>query len=70
MKDITIICDRCGLMVKGKITTCATTGAVVTSGYYNVAEGNWEDFGRWDEVYVCDTCMHACPKYKKTFLRQ
>jgi len=67
MKDITVICDRCGKVVHGTIGVCPSTGAIVTGGYYNVAEGNWKDFARWDEEIVCDDCMHSCPKYKKIY---
>lgn len=63
MKNITIICDRCGLMVDGTITNCPTTGGTLTTGYYVVSDGNWKEFARWDEELVCQKCMEEDPKY-------
>ena len=67
MKTIQIVCDRCGQTVEGIIDRCPTTGAIVTGGYYIVAEGNWKEFQRDDEEYVCDECMHSDPAYKKLY---
>lgn len=67
MKDIKITCDRCGKLVDGIIDICKDTGVTVTGGYYLVAEGNWKEFQRGDEEYVCDDCMHVDPKYKKLY---
>ena len=67
MKNITITCDRCGNVVEGIIDKCKTTGAIVTGGYYIVAEGSWKEFARDTEEYVCDDCMHTDPKYQKIY---
>ena len=67
MKTIRITCDRCGQVVEGSIDRCPTTGVVITGGYYLVAEGNWKEFQRDDEEYVCDDCMHSDPAYKKLY---
>lgn len=67
MKTIQITCDRCGKVVEGTIDICPTTGVTVTGGYYLVAEGNWKEYQRGDEEYVCDDCMHLDPQYKKLY---
>ena len=63
MKTIRITCDRCGQEVEGCIDFCKSTGATITGGYYIVAEGNWKEFQRDNEEYVCDKCIHSDPKY-------
>lgn len=67
MKEVQITCDRCGKVVNGIIDICKSTGVVITGGYYLVAEGNWKEFQRDDEEYVCDDCMHVDPEYKKLY---
>ena len=67
MKDIKITCDRCGKVIEGTIDLCLNTGAIVTGGYYIVSEGNWKEFGRWEEENICDDCMHDDPEYKKLY---
>jgi len=67
MKNITITCDRCGKVVEGKISKCPTTSGIITNGYYIVSEGNWSEFARWEEEYVCDECMHSDPKYLEIY---
>lgn len=67
MKNITITCDRCGKKVEGTMDLCPSTGVIVTGGYYLVAEGNWKEYQRDEEEYVCDDCMHSDPKYKKLY---
>ena len=62
MKDIKIQCDRCGKMVDGGIDKNG-----MTAGYYIVSEGNWKEFARWEEEYVCTQCMGEDPKYKKIY---
>lgn len=61
MKDITVQCDRCGKIVYGQYDESSKT----TAGYYDVSEGSWSVFVRWEEQIVCDDCMHSDPKYKK-----
>jgi hypothetical protein len=63
MKTIRITCDRCGQEVEGVLDKCKSTGVIITGGYYIVAEGNWQEYQRDDEEYVCDNCMHSDPKY-------
>jgi len=63
MKDITITCDRCGKVVTGNMEHCDEYGGTITSGFYIVSEGNWKEFGRWEEENICDDCMHSDPKY-------
>ena len=63
MKDITVQCDRCGKIVYGQ----HDEDVKLTAGYYDVAEGSWAEFARWEEQVVCDDCMHSDPKYKKIF---
>ena len=67
MSDIKIQCDRCGKMVDGGIEVVPEYGGKVTAGFYIVSEGNWKEFGRWEEEYVCDDCMHADPKYQAIY---
>jgi len=62
MKDIRITCDRCGKVVHGLIDE---GNPKMTGGFYDVTEGTWSQFARWEEEKVCDDCMHSCPKYKK-----
>lgn len=47
---------------------CDEYGGTITSGFYIVSEGNWKEFGRWDEENICDDCMHSDPKYKKIYV--
>jgi len=63
MKNITIQCDRCGKLVEG----CIAEDGTCTGGYYNVAEGYWSLFARWEEENVCDQCMFNDPKYIKLY---
>lgn len=63
MKEITITCDRCGKVVHGGIDE--TLG--ITAGFYDVSGTAWGQYARWEEERVCDDCMHADPKYKKTY---
>ncbi len=65
MKKIQIQCDRCGRLVEGCIDKNKDGDIISTGGFYMVADGSWKDFGRWEEEYVCDECMHSDPKYKK-----
>ncbi len=67
MKTVQIICDRCDREIKGTISLCAKTGVIITNGYYIVSEGNWKDFRRDDEEYICEECMHSDPKYKSLY---
>jgi len=61
MKNITITCDRCGKVVNGIFDD--TLGRVITGGYYDVSDGYWKQFARWEEENICDDCMHSDPKY-------
>lgn len=63
MKNTTVQCDRCGKLVEGIICEDGSC----TGGYYNVEEGYWHLFARWDESIVCDNCMFADPKYQKLY---
>ena len=65
MKTFLLTCDRCGKVVDAGIDQVVTSGepVTVTSGYYIVSEGNWQQFQRWEEENVCDDCMHSDPKY-------
>ena len=65
MKEITLTCDRCGKVVYGGIDEWH--GQTITAGYYDVTEGYWGKYKRWDEEKVCDACMHDDPKYKATY---
>jgi hypothetical protein len=65
MKEITITCDRCGKVVHG-IEEVTNVGKY-TGGFYDVSEGYWSEFARWEESLVCDQCMHSCPKYRKIY---
>ena len=65
MKNITVTCDRCGKVVHGMVDE--TPVGIVTGGFYNVSEGYWSQFARWEEERVCDECMHSCSKYKKVY---
>ena len=67
MKNIQITCDRCGKVVEGTIDICPTTGVTITGGYYLVAEGNWQEYQRDDEEYICEECMHSDPNYKQLY---
>ena len=60
MKEIIIQCDRCGKMVSGMVSI----DNKITSGYYNVADGTWSQFARWEEESVCDACMFEDANYK------
>lgn len=53
--DKKIICDRCGEIVSG-------------DNCYNVTEGYWEQFKRWEEELVCLKCMSSDPKVPKQVL--
>jgi len=65
--NITITCDRCGKIVEGTLEGTQAMDNIITEGYYIVNEGNWKEFGRWEEEVVCDDCMHSDPKYKKIY---
>jgi hypothetical protein len=65
MKNVKIACDRCGFIVQGIIYE--TPLGVFTGGFYNVAEGYWSRFARWEEEKICDKCMHSCKKYQKNY---
>jgi len=65
MKEVTITCDRCGRLVHG--IEDETSLGKYTGGFYDVSEGQWAEFARWEEEKVCDDCMHACPKYRKIY---
>lgn len=61
MKEVTITCDRCGKVVHGGISED------FTAGFYNVSEGYWSQYARWEEERICDDCMFKDPKYKKIY---
>lgn len=68
MKEITLTCDRCGKVIHGGIDEFVLDKTItVTAGYYDVREGFWSNFKRWEEEFVCDDCMHSCPKYRKIY---
>lgn len=65
MKDITIICDRCGKVVNGVIDEFHLDKSVkLTGGFYDVTES---EYARWEEERICDDCMHSDPKYIETY---
>jgi ribosomal protein S26 len=66
MKEVTITCDRCGKVVRGLFHEDKEFGKI-TAGFYDVSDGFWSHFKRWEEELVCDECMHACPKYKAIY---
>jgi hypothetical protein len=63
MKEITIPCDRCGKLING----CISIDGTITSGYYDVSDGPWNQFALWDEYNICDTCMWADKKYQAMY---
>jgi hypothetical protein len=65
MKNVTIVCDRCGKIVHGIIDE--TPQGIVTGGFYDVSDGYWAQFKRWEEERVCDDCMFADANYKKVY---
>jgi hypothetical protein len=67
MKNIQIICDRCGLIVEGLIAMEGMEEQQ-TAGFYDVTRGNWQQFQRWEEERVCDKCMHSDPKYRQMYI--
>lgn len=65
MNEVTITCNRCGKVVHG---VCSETPqGKMTGGYYDVSEGYWAQFARWEETEICDDCMFADPKYAKLY---
>jgi len=63
MKEITITCDRCGKVVHGGIDEING----ITAGFYDVSNGSWSQFARWEEERICDACMHSDPKYHRMY---
>lgn len=55
-KNKKIICDRCAEIIE-----------IGESGiyYYDVTEGFWQQFQRWEEELVCVKCMQKDKKYQK-----
>lgn len=64
MDNICITCDRCGCTIKDAAIDKQNN---ITSGYYDVSDGYWGRFARWDEYTICDKCMHSDPKYKEVY---
>lgn len=58
MKPNTVQCDRCNKLVEGEVSIDGTT-----VGYYDVSNGFWAQFARWDELILCDNCILNDPKY-------
>ena len=54
IKTIKVLCDRCKQIVEG------IRGEQFTAGFYDMTK--WEEYGG-NELYVCDSCMFADPKY-------
>lgn len=54
-----IQCDRCGKLVE--------ESNVVDNdrGLFNVSEGFWKIFQRWEEHNVCHHCMTSDVRFKK-----
>jgi hypothetical protein len=65
MKEVTVTCDRCGKVVHGGIDEWM--GKTITAGYYDVSEGYWSKYKRWEEEKICDECMQNDPRYKATY---
>lgn len=53
-----LICDRCKKPQPG-----AFVGQKVSGGIYDVTGGTWKAYANPGERLVCDTCMHADPRY-------
>lgn len=62
----TITCDRCKSVVNG-FRNNAIKSIIVTSGYYQVDKGYWQNYGNAGEINVCDACMFIDPRYMKTY---
>lgn len=56
-----VMCSRCNTFITGSDSSDHLQG--FTCGYYDLSGGNWKDFARQGEVYICDTCMFSDPKY-------
>lgn len=55
-----IHCDRCKVDLSFLI---AHSTCVMTTGYYEVAAGQWNQFANLGESHLCDYCMWADPRY-------
>ena len=62
----TIICDRCKSTVEGFLDD-SFKSIIMTAGYYQVDRGYWKDYAHENEIYVCDACMFADPRYIRTY---
>jgi hypothetical protein len=66
MKNVNIICDRCGKIVHGLISEDG-----ITSGFYDVSTEEWKEFRKWKwfnmESRICDNCMMTSKKYQKVY---
>jgi hypothetical protein len=67
MKNIQFQCDRCTKIINGSIDDIPAAGVPnrMTTGFYDVTNGHWEQFARWEEEKICDDCMHQDEKYIK-----
>ena len=66
---IRIQCDRCGVLVAGIILDAVPEKDIprCTGGFYEVSDGYWKKFGRWQEKNICDECMMSDPLYKEEY---
>lgn len=62
LADAEVVCSRCGHPVAH---SRRPQGFGMTAGYYVVAA--WRDFCNPGEVYVCDACMWADPRYRAIY---
>lgn len=56
-------CERCGAAIRGVIIEESNI-PVVTCGFYDVKDEKWQEFAQSPmEMYVCDRCMWADPRF-------
>lgn len=68
MTDVTIVCDRCGETVHGKMYAKTNKVPGATVGFYYLTDG-WSKYAREGEVRLCDNCMWSDEKYLADYPR-
>jgi len=65
-ENITIICDRCGIKVRGAKGPMSTVwgNSYWTSGYYDLTDAYWQQFALKGEKKICDECMLTDLRYQ------